>query len=82
MKNIHLIIQIALGIILGMGFVGGDLMKTNGYTGEEMINFQYCWPLFAYLVALLIVGLVRLTISTGDKENGRIETAGKTGKTN
>jgi hypothetical protein len=76
MKSIHLIIQIALGIILGHGYVSGLLVKDNYYKGQS-IDFAYCWPLFAYLVALVVVGLVRLTINTGDKENGRIETTSK-----
>lgn len=72
MKNIHLIIQIALGIILGHGYIDGLLMKDNHYKGQQ-IDFGYCWPLFAYLVALIVAGLIRLTISTGDKENGAIK---------
>jgi hypothetical protein len=77
MKSIHLIIQIALGIILGHGYVSGLLIKDNYYKGQS-IDFAYCWPLFAYLVALVVVGLVRLTINTGDKENGPISNATKT----
>lgn len=77
MKSLHLIIQIALGVILGYGYVSDKLMKGSLYRGEQ-IDFAYCWPLFAYLVALVAVGLVRLTISTGDKENGNIEATTKT----
>lgn len=70
MKSLHQVIIIALGIILGFGYATGALFKVNEYTGEKAISFSYCWPLFAYLVALVVVGLIRLTISTGDKENG------------
>lgn len=80
MKNIHLVIQIALGIILAQGFITGTFTTENYYSGTK-INFAYCWPLIAYLVALGVAGLVRLTISTGDKENGRIETTGKASET-
>lgn len=78
MKNLHQLIIISLGVILGMGWASGALFKVNSYTYEKAINFEYCWPLFAYLVALAAVGLIRLTISTGDKENGNIEATTKT----
>lgn len=79
MKNLHLVIQIALGIILGHGYVSGLLMKDNFYKGQQ-IDFGYCWPLFAYLVVLLAIWLVRLVITTEDgNKNGRIETTSKTG---
>lgn len=78
MKNIHFIIQIALGIILAQGFINGTLTTDNYYSGQK-IDFSYCWPLLAYLVGLLVVWVFKLTINTGGKENGRIETTSETG---
>jgi len=80
MKNLHLIIQIALGIILGHGYVAGLLMKDNYYKGQQ-IDFGYCWPLVVYLVVLLAIWLVRLVITTedGNKNGSSAATTKKAG---
>lgn len=77
MKNVHLVIQIALGIILGHGYISGLLMKDNFYKGQQ-IDFGYCWPIVVYLVVLLVIWLVRLVITTEDgNKNDSIKATGE-----
>ena len=77
MKNVHLVIQIALGIILGHGYVAGLLMKDNYYSGQK-IDFGYCWPIVVYVIVILAINVIKWVLNTGDSENGRIETTGET----
>lgn len=69
MKNLHLVIQIALGIILGHGYVAGLLMKDSYYKGQQ-IDFSYCWPLVVYVAVILAINVVKWIVNTGDTDNG------------
>ena len=81
MKSLHQIIIIAIGIILGFGWANGAIYQVHDIFGKVSVNWKYLAPVVIYLVALVLVGLVRLTISTGESDNGTVETTTeKTGK--
>ncbi len=82
MKSLHQIIIVALGIILGFGWSNGSIYQVHDIFGKVSVNWKYLAPVGIYLVALAVVGLVRLVIIEGESDNGDVkattETAGKT----
>ena len=70
MKSLHQIIIIAIGIIMGFGWSSGSIYEVRGYAEVVYVNWKYLAPFSVYLVALCLVGLARLTISTGESDNG------------
>lgn len=73
MKSLHQIIIIAIGIILGFGWANELIFEVRGFADKVYVNWKYLAPVGIYLLALCLVGLVRLTISTGESDNGTVK---------
>lgn len=78
MKHIHLVIQIALGIILGFGYATEKLfIVASSWDAEKSLNWEYVLPVIVYLVVLLIVKSFQYLIKEEGKHNGASSTATK-----
>ena len=67
MKHIHLVIQIAIGIILAQGFIGQLFIIENHYTGKQF-NLEYAWPVVLYFAVLLMVAIIKEVHKDGTEE--------------